>query len=236
MRIVLAGPPKTGNVWVERILATAYGLRSIDAPPLIQDGVEGIRQFVERGGFPDGTIFHQHFRHSDEFVALMDDLTASIVTVLRDPYDTFVSLYFYIQRFSENYPVKSPARAVAGKPLDAPETLRFLERNFGHHLDMASQWLRSGRSVVVRYEDMHADPVGETKRLTDRIEPVDQATVERAVAAADSRSMKQENRTLKKHIRSATVGDWRNHLTEVHLDIFRRAHAERLAALGYAVH
>ena len=49
--------------------------------------------------------------------------------------------------------------------------------------------IASGRSVVVRYETLHADPRGELRRATTAIQPVTGEQIERAIAALHSREV-----------------------------------------------
>lgn len=233
MRILLAGPPKTGNVWVEQILASVYGLRRLNDVPKLVAGLDGLRAWLAAGGFPDGAICHQHYPFSAELLDLAESVPFRLVTVLRDPYDTFVSLYFYVQEFRDTFAPQSPARAMIDKPIDHPDVLHFLANGYRQQLAGGAAWLQSGRSVVVRYEDLHRDPLATAKELTDRIKPVWWWRLKRAVGAADARKMKRQNVWMDKHIRSGTVGDSRNHLTEAHLAVFRDCHADLVAQLGY---
>jgi len=234
VRIMLAGPPKTGNVWVKHILIATYGLRRLPAEHEPQDNAESFRRFVEAGRFEDGTIFHQHFRYSDEICDIAESLPAHVVTVLRNPYDTFVSFYHYIQRFRERFIAADSSDArVIDKPIDAPEVLELLKGTFGYHLVLANEWLQSGRSIVVRYEELHADPSRAVKQLTDQIEPVDALRIRDAIDHTGADQMRKRNDMLARHIRAATIDDWKNHLTEPHLEIFRTHHAALVQGLGY---
>ena len=75
----------------------------------------------------------------------------------------------------------------------------------------------------------------EETRATDAIQPVPPERIATAIEACQADNLLQSRKGLKRRIRSATVGDWRNHLTEEHLAIFRDVHAGRIRALGYAV-
>jgi hypothetical protein len=233
---MIAGPPKTGNVWVKHILIAAYNLRRLPEEHEPQDNVESFRRFVEMGWFEDGTIFHQHFRYSDELCDIAESLPAHVVTVLRNPYDTFVSFNHYIQRFRERFIAANSSDArVVDKPIDAPEALELLKGSFGYHLVLANEWLQSGRSIIVRYEELHTDPLLVVKRLTDQIEPVDAPRIRIAINQSQADLLRKRNDMLARHIRTATIDDWKNYLTEQHLEIFRTHHAGLVQGLGYSL-
>lgn len=198
MRVMIAGPPKTGNVWVKHILAECYDL-AIRHEGIPDHDMTAFRRFVESGDFADGSIFHDHFYYSPEFRPLADSIGCHIVTVIRDPYDMFVSYYHYIQRFSESFILAAPnspeSRAV-GKAIDSPEALLVLKSPFGWYLLQANQWMHSGDSAVVRYEELHDDPVGAVQSLTARIEPVDDARIHQALAASAPSAMRQKSQPL----------------------------------------
>lgn len=48
MRIIVAGPPKTGNIWVKHILAEVYGLKNLTPHPRADAGQ--LKRFVDQGG------------------------------------------------------------------------------------------------------------------------------------------------------------------------------------------
>ncbi len=236
MRIVIAGPPKTGNVWLKCILATAYGLKIL-GPKRVPERpqLDLFQAWVARGDFPDGTIFHQHYDYSPELAAAIETVPAHIVTIVRDPYDAFVSSYFTIQKHAGDDKRKENLAAVMiGKPLDHPDVLAYLADGFDRHLAKANDWVHSGRAVVFRYEALHADPAAALRRGTDQIGPVAPGRIEAAIEACSAETMRQSNRAAK-HVRAATVGDSRARLDEAHLAIFRERHADLVRSLGYEV-
>jgi hypothetical protein len=240
MRIILAGPPKTGNVWVENILARVYGLHpQVPVPPYHFWGardVVDLQRLVDDGGFADGAIFHQHYWPTEAFLALAAEIPCHLVSVVRHPYDTFVSLYFYIQNFTDAFrAVGASDVQIIGKPIDHPDVLDFLATGFRIHLLQANAWVQSGRSRVVRYEELHRDPVTAIRRLADGIQPVPGDRITDALVASDASRMRQQSVWLARHIRQGAVGDWRNHLSAPHLEIFRTVLADLVVALGYAV-
>ncbi len=136
MRIVIAGPPKSGNVWLKCILANIYGLRVLGPKETPERPLLRLFQdWAAHGGFPDGTIFHQHYDYSTELVDLIDAVPATTVTIIRDPYDAMVSLHHFVHAQAGATGDEADARRattlmnrIVGKPIDHPDTLVELER------------------------------------------------------------------------------------------------------------
>ena len=237
MRIVIAGPPKAGNVWLKCILSHVYQIAPL-GPKTVPDRptVESFKEWVAEGNFRDETVFHQHFTYSDELADAIDAVPAHIVTIVRDPYDTFVSSYFTKQQYIDS-DLRKGRRSdiIMGKPLDHPDVLAFLrDAGFRGNMIKARDWLQSGRTMTIRYEGLHKDPLAELKNVTDTIGSVDDEQILRSMEACSAENMRKMNNTSK-HVRAAKVGDSRERLNENHLQIFRETHAELIQSLGYEV-
>jgi hypothetical protein len=235
MRILVAGPPKTGNIWVTCLLGSIYKLTTLHGPP----GTDALfRDAVQNDWFQDNSIFHQHFPPSALFLETTAALDCHLATIIRNPYDTFVSLYFFVQNFPKQFSKpENPLSRIYGRPLDDPEILGFLrdtQGGFGVHLVSALGWMQSGRSTMLRYEDLKADPIRTLAEVTSNIQPVQETVLQEAVDNCSIDKMRQMTRSYKKHIRKGKVGDWRNHLGDSHLDAIK-SHAHRIKALGYEV-
>ncbi len=238
MRIVVSSPPKSGNHWIKCLLGRIYELRWIGGSKKPTIHPDEFLEWVAQGKFPDGTIFHQHCRFSKELCDVIDDVPAHHVTIVRDPYDVFVSLYYWMQERAARgtgMDKDRPRNSVAGKPLDHPDVLAYLDDEFGVNIARANDWVHSGRALVVRYEELHRDPVGELKRVTDRIDPVSTERIEEAIEYCRAENMRQRNQKKAWHVRSAKVGDSRERLGEAHLAVFREQHADLIRSLGYEV-
>ena len=236
MRIVIAGPPKAGNVWLKCILGTIYDLKPL-GPQAVPERprLELFKEWTAQGGFGDGTIFHQHYDYSDELAEAMRAVPAHIVTIVRDPYDVFVSSYFTLQQYQDGKGRGGKRDQLKGKALDHPDVLAFLQGGgFRNNMRKANEWMRSGHAAVVRYEELLGDPMPTLRRLTEGIAPVPDERIEHAVEACSAENMRKNARTSK-HVRAAKVGDSKGRLTEEHLAIFRDQHADLIRALGYEV-
>ena len=237
MRIVIAGPPKTGNMWLKCLLGSIYDLKWVKNSELPRKDVANFKEWVKQGGFPDGTIFHQHYWYSDEFCRAVEEVPAHLVTIIRDPYDAFVSTYFTIQQRAADGKLggETAADVLAGKPLDHPDVLTFLQNGgYRGNLRRAVEWMHSGRAVVLRYEELYRDAMDALTRAIDQISPVAPERIARAIEECSAENMRQ-SRGRAKHVRTATVGDSKNHLSEQHLKIFRERDSDLIRKLGYEV-
>lgn len=238
MRIVIAGPPKTGNVWLKRMLASAYGLRLLDAGEYPERAdLIALEVWLAAGGFPVDTIFHQHYAYSPKLADALEAVSAQIVTIVRDPYDTFVSAYFAQQQQGDDAQrAGRRADAIYGKALDSPEVYEHLRSGgFRRNMLRARDWIKSGRSRIVRYEDLMQDPVAALQRLTDDIQPVPEERLHLAVNENSANNLRKLGGDIAKHVRAAKVGDSREKLNEQHLEIFRSLHGQLIPELGYEV-
>ncbi len=237
MRIIIAGPPKAGNVWLKCILGTIYqlrplGLKETPARPYL----DLFTEWAAAGSFVDGSIFHQHYDYDPELCDAIDALPAHTVTIIRDPYDTFVSSYHTIQQYTEEEGRKGRRAQIAGKPLDSEEVYAYLRAGgFRNNMKRAQAWVQSGRTHVVRYEKLHSDPIAELTAVTNAIEPVPVERIEAALDYCSAENMRKRDNTKKPHVRSAKVGDSKQSLNEQHLAIFREMHGDLIRSLGYEV-
>lgn len=241
MRIVIASPPKTGNVWLKCLLAAIYDLRAL-GPKLSPElpRFDSFQKWVADGKFSDDTVYHQHYDYSPELADAISAIPAHIVSIVRDPYDAFVSSFFTLQQHADvdntvGHRKPRSATVLIGKPLDHPDVYSWLEDGgFQHNLIKGKEWLESGRAFVLRYEALLGDPVTELIGLTDRILPVARENIEQAVEACSADAMRK-NAKRAKHVRAAKVGDSKGRLTKRHLEIFQKQSADLIRALGYEV-
>jgi hypothetical protein len=238
VRIVIAGPPKTGNMWLKCLLGRVYGLRWLrpfETPE--RADLASLTVWLAQNRFPDGTIFHQHYDFALEVADAFDEVPAHLVTIVRDPYDAFVSTYHTLQQHAQDDNRKGRKfTELMGKPLDDPEVIAFLrEGGYRNNLQKARDWLKSGRAVALRYEALSADPLAEMRRATAAIAPVDDEALVAAIEYCRADRMRQRTKGGSKHVRTATVGDSVRHLTPEHLAAFRAAYADLIEELAYPV-
>ena len=225
-------------MWLKCLLGRAYGLRwlrSFETPE--RPDLQALTSWLTANRFPDGTIFHQHYDYAPEVADALDAVPAHVVTIVRDPYDAFVSTYYTLQLHSaENNQKGRKFTELMGKPLNDPAVIDFLRRGgYRNNLEKARNWANSGRAVVLRYENLSQDPLAELGRATEVIAPVSVESIETAIDYCSADRMRQRTKGGSKHVRAATVGDSERQLTADHLEAFREAYAEIIAELGYPV-
>ena len=225
-------------MWLKCLLGRAYGLRwlrSFETPE--RPDLQALTSWLTANRFPDGTSFHQHYDYAPEVADALDAVPAHVVTIVRDPYDAFVSTYYTLQRHSaENNQKGRKFTELMGKPLNDPAVIDFLRRGgYRNNLEKARNWANSGRAVVLRYENLSQDPLAELGRATEMIAPVSVESIETAIDYCSADRMRQRTKGGSKHVRAATVGDSERQLTADHLEAFREAYAEIIAELGYPV-
>jgi hypothetical protein len=242
VRIVIAGPPKTGNMWLKCLLGRTYGLRWLrpfETPE--RADLESLLPWLAENRFPDETIYHQHYDFSPQIAAALEAVPAHLVTIVRDPYDAFVSTYYTLQQHANDNNQKGRKfTEIMGKPLDHPDVVAFLrDGGYRNNLRKARDWAASGRAVVLRYENLIADPVAELRRATTSLSngarPPSDDTLAAAIDYCSADRMRARTKGGAKHVRAATVGDSERQLTPAHIDAFREAYGDLIADLGYSV-
>lgn len=238
MRIVIAGPPKTGNMWLKCLLGRAYGLRWLrpfETPERADH--DALVAWLAASRFPDGTIFHQHYDYSPDIAHALASAQAHLVTIVRDPYDAFVSTYYTLQLHAENQNQKGRRLTeLMGKKLDDPEVIDFLRRGgYENNLRKARDWALCGDVTVLRYEDLIQDPMRALRDASQEIGPVSDEQLQIAIDYCSADRMRERTKGGRNHVRSATVGDSRKRLSQAHFDAFREAYGELIDELGYQV-
>ena len=235
MRIAIMSAPRSGNHWIKCLLGTIYGLEELRGKQ--KPGSKGklVREAMVEGSFPDNTILHQHSSYNRKLARELRNAPAFIVTIIRDPYDVFVSYHRWVQepeREGRKGSEDHPRNQMLGRALDEPEVLTYLANEYGAVLRRAVNWSTSGESIVVRYEDLHEDPVAALRAVTARIEPVSDERIQAAIDACSIDTMRQ---SMGHTVKSGRVGDSKQKLTEAHLEVFRKHHEEAIRTLGYEV-
>jgi hypothetical protein len=187
LRIAIVSSPRSGNMWLRRLLRTSYGLdeRSAFRP----DELDWER-------LPDRCVLQFHWHRTPEFRELLERYGYSVVVLARHPLDVLVS----ILHFSAHEP--DTARWLDGEGGDEsilrgadPTSPAFLTYATSPRaralLSVTPEWWTHA-NVCVRYESLVDDPASELGRLLGALggEPV--MPPGEAVEAVSFASLQQE--------------------------------------------
>jgi aryl sulfotransferase len=173
------------------------------------------------------------------------DISSAVVYLVRHPLDVAVSLAFHDGH-------EDMARSVAfmcnpEASLSGPKSLQLYQRlgNWGQHVQ---SWVDQHEIpvLVVRYEDMLADPGNALQRVLAFARPditIDPARVDLAVehaafgalqAAESARPFRETPAKAKRFFRSGKAGEWRKHLSTAQVRQMIDCHGAMMARFAYA--
>jgi hypothetical protein len=147
--VFLAGYPKSGNTWLQNILAgLLFGADpALLSDRLIQDLVPDVHAKKYYKRYADRVVFKTHLLPRPEY--------RHVIYILRDGRDVMVSYFHHLTALKK--PVDILALARDGKLL--------FPCKWHHHVN---EWLSNpfgARLEVVKYEDLKTDPVPVLRRL-----------------------------------------------------------------------
>jgi hypothetical protein len=148
----------------------------------------------------------------------LDNTTAKIVYVARNPKDVAISTYFHDQS-------KSGYEGTWEEHFQL-----FLQGNvgFGSYFDHVLPWWQASQNnkniLFLKYEDMKHDHIGNVTRLASFLDlQADSQLIDRVVALSSFQSMTSNQTTnfdwipqradVPRHFRKGDIGDWRNHFS-----------------------
>ncbi len=239
-RILIASTEKTGNTWLKLLLSNLYDL---PAPYLGPDFSES-----EADMLGQRWVTHQHFFPERRLLEWADLKQARLLTTVRHPGDTLVSLYHYCCNYADHY--KDDVRIERALVADAAdrqatatlehhvvdgELIRALQDRIMCDLNISISWILSRRSTIVRYEDLRAEPLSSLSRLAALVAPVSSDRIQQAIDACELKNLRDSYQIDSRFFRRALVGEWRSALP---LEVLRRFHEEetfkaQFAFLGY---
>lgn len=232
LKIIIASTPKTGNTWLRYLLAAIYDLpmvalnKTFDAAALNALGPRWIG--------------HEHYQPSPDLIDWAEQNGVVLITTIRHPGDVLISLYHYVRNYVKDSRVSGfgPETAMADDgDTFGEQTSAFVRTTFHTLLDISANWVRSGSSYVVRYEDLWRDPVGRLSALTDQIHPIALDRIERSVEQCDISVMRNMSKNDGKFFRQGGSGGWRDALPVEVIELFRSVepYPAQFAALGYTL-
>jgi hypothetical protein len=222
--------PKTGNTWLKSLLSHIYRL------PVAQMGTTF--RPAEADALGPRWVAHQHYAPQDDLIAWAERENVEFVTTIRHPGDVLVSMFHHVRNFADR-PGASARPASAMLPdgdTMGEHTASFIRNTFFESLDISLGWMRSGKTQVIRYEDLWRDPVPALGRLTSSLRKTSADRIEFAVEASGFDLMRALDADPE-FFRKGEVGNWKRALPQDVIDIFRHSepYPDQFAALGYTL-
>ncbi len=231
LKVVIASTPKTGNTWLEYLLSTIYDLPIVDlAWPFDTDTIDALG---------DRWVGHQHYAYNSTISKWGERENAVFITTIRHPGDVLVSLYYHVRNNHQSGGDFGPGATllVDDDGSFSQHIVSYIANFFYIHLNTSITWIHSGKSYLIRYEDLWRDPVTTLVQLTEEIHPVTLDRIERAVEQSDIDLMRKLSGLDPKFFRQGAVGGWRRSLPLEILSLFRECnpYPAQFAAMGYTL-
>jgi hypothetical protein len=172
---------------------------------------------------------------------VLRDLGMRTIMIFRDPRDLVVSSAFYLRSLKRHslhdvfagFDTMDEAIRAAIVGLDGanggPQ-----HPSIGERLAVYTPWLDTPDALVVRFEDLVGERGGgsrdaQLKTVAAVAEHIERPLDEARLAEVCDRVFAPSSATFRK----GQIGDWRNHLTPEHIELFRATAGEHLIRLGY---
>jgi hypothetical protein len=228
--------PKSGTTWLGFLLAQVLKQSPEERLNLknFNRYVPDVNLLYTKGGSlaehadkPDPRFFLAHARYDPNF--------PNVVYVVRDPRDVMVSFWHYQKLLYKDFS-QTLEEYVAS---DAHWPCEWDEH--------AESWLmprRHPRLMVVRYEQMHADPAGVLRAVVEFAGiAVDEARVALAVEESRFEKMREAEEKFgvngaagdsgERFVRKGVCGSWRQEMSAAAQAILERKYAPAMRELGY---
>src|SRR2546430_2426090 len=205
LKILIVSTPRTGNTWIKYCLSLIYDLPVVDFP-----SPEFWRPFDAHPYDQLGRrwIAHQHLPPFESLVRWARDRGLVLITTIRHPADTLVSLYHYVRNFRERAQIDAETtnlltngeRGKADDNMPGSDRLQaYVREKFFKTLHFSIAWLQRRLSYGIRYEDLWDKPFEAIHALTNQITPVPH---EHILVCLKKCQLRSEERRVGKECRS----------------------------------
>lgn len=215
--------PRSGTTWTEQMVHLLVNKgeqgeqRLTDAVPWLETlphRPNGMIKFLET--MPQRRLFTSHLPYL--LMPRIDNTTAKIVYVARNPKDVAVSTYFHIQS----------KLGYEGTWDEHFQEFLNGDVGFGPYFDHILSWWRASQKdkniLFLKYEDMKLDHAGNVAKLASFLDiQADSGLIQSVVRLSSFQSMTSNETTnfewipqrvdKPKHFRKGDIGDWRNHFS-----------------------
>lgn len=227
-RIAILSTPRSGNMWLRRLLRTATAAREVSA-----DTPAG----VPWDDLPERVVLQLHWPPDRELVSRLDAGGFASLVLARHPLDVLVSILQFAQTESRtarwlNGAGGNELDLIGADPTSPAFAAYAVSERARRLLGVTPAWWSSGLLAGrVRYEDLVAEPRAELERLLAelRIEPV--LPLDEVLARNTIAELRDE--TGSRHFWRGQPGQWRALLPPATVDAIAPAHEEAFATGGY---
>ena len=215
--------PRSGTTWTEQMVHLLINKgeqgeqRLTDAVPWLETlphRPNGMIKFLET--MPQRRLFTSHLPYP--LMPHIDNTTAKIVYVARNPKDVAISTYFHNQSKG----------GYEGSWEEHFQIFLHGDVGFGSYFDHILPWWQASQNdkniLFLKYEDMKHDHAGNVAKLASFLDlEADSQLIETVVRLSSFQSMTSNETTnfewipqkadKPKHFRKGDIGDWRNHFS-----------------------
>lgn len=228
MRIIVTEYPKSGGSWLTSMLADAL---NIPARDLYVDNSFKAFDLTNHPWYRGATSWELTdscvIKSHESAGTGLHDFPAHTLHLLRDGRDVVVSKYF----FDKDFQVKN--RIAGSFPYSFEE---FLEKTAREWAGYVTAWNKTDMQQVT-YEELLADPLQTIKGICAILGLT--VTEEQIVAGIRANTKEKFREKLdaafihNTFVRKAVSGDWVNHFSPEHKQLFKNNAGEALIAMGY---
>jgi hypothetical protein len=232
--------PRSGNTWVRFLIANLLhpdpDVTFANIEKLIPDTSSQSSRTLKRTPRPRFIKAHEYFDHRYR----------KVIYLVRDPRDVVLSYYDFQRKYrqiEDGYPIE--------RYVDDFVQGRLISAGWGTWAENVASWIGTrGKHpgfLLVRYEDLQADPSGELARIAAFLGVDPRPGL---LSRAQERSSAERMRKLEKlqsdewvatrnrrediaFIRTATCGTWKTHLPHASLLQIESSWGELMSSLGY---
>lgn len=233
--LFVAGLPKSGSTWLERMLVDVPGYRSWTPGYVPNTGHDLLAGTLTHPplGF---TITRVHTRPTEHNLRVLHECDRPYVILYRDLRDVIVSSYFYARND------RDVVHHEIANSMEMPEWIdHFLEHRLTEYAAWCVGWVENGcpeRRLITRYEDLLQDTPGELRRIVSHCgvaiddAQVDQIAERHSFRRATGRASGEED--VSSFNRKGVAGDWKNHFSDVQHQRFVEIAGKAMEMIGYS--
>ncbi|MFN4259878.1 MAG: sulfotransferase domain-containing protein [Gemmataceae bacterium] len=229
MRLAIISTPRSGNNWLQHLLASTYDLTRL-SPNTFPS--------VEWDTLPERCAMILHWHRVPALRQRLAQHGFRVVVLARHPLDVLISILHYCLHYVPDRWLEREAgneqNLIGAVPTSDTFARYATSRRAAALLSISCQWWRDPHAQRVRYEDLCQDPVAELRRLMASWAETPRHDPEVAAATNTLQSLRSHHAPFQHHFWQGKPGLWRFVLPAAVARRIADAQAEAFAELGYA--